>query len=69
MSIANLQPVICAEVLTATILLWVSVFGLCEEVLKMVQSASSRILFYFVLGVGVLVFVFFQKGVTSCSLM
>ena len=64
-----MPPEFCAEVLIATILLWVSVFGLCEEALRRVEKTEVRVSIYVLLGISVISFVQTQRGLSSCTLM
>lgn len=64
-----MPPGVCVEVLLATIVLWVSVFGLCEEALRVVEKPTTRVGIYAAMGFTVILFVYSKHGLTSCTLM
>ena len=65
----EMVPQLCLELLIATILLWVGVFGLCEEALRLVTRADCRVAVYTSIVLIVALFIHSKHGVSSCTLM
>ena len=59
----------CFEVLMATILLWVAVFGMCDLAMELVEAKWKRAAFYLGLALSVLVFLILHRNVSVCGLM
>lgn len=59
----------CFEVMMATIMVWVCAFGLCEELLREIESKFKRVMFYGFTAVCVTGFLASHKNVNICSLM
>ena len=59
----------CFEVLIATIFLWVSIFGLSDIVMELVEVKWKRAGVYALLAVSVALFLVFHKNVSVCGLM
>ena len=57
------------EVLLATILLWVAVFGLIDELMHYACKPEQKIVCYGVLGVVIICWVNVNHGVSFCTLM
>lgn len=64
-----MPPEFCVEVLLATIILWVSIFGICDEALRVIEKPTTRISIYAGMGCLVTLFVYLNHGLTSCTLM
>jgi len=64
-----MNETMCAEVLIATIMLWVAVFGLSDLLMEWVGDPYKKTLFYATLAVSVSVFLGIHKNVTTCGLM
>lgn len=64
-----MQQIMCFEVLFATILLWVAVFGLADLVMELVEARWKKASFYVGLALSVLVFLLLHKNVSVCGLM
>lgn len=59
----------CFEVLLATIVLWVAVFGLCDMCANMLETKQQQGLLYGLLAMAVMAFLASHDNVTVCSLM
>mgnify|MGYP004037639041 CR=1 FL=1 len=59
----------CFEVLIATIFLWVSIFGISDIVMGLVEQKWKRAGAYTLLAVLVALFLGFHKNVSVCGLM
>lgn len=57
------------EVLLATILLWVAVFGLIDELMQYVGKSEQKIAFYALLALFVICWVYVNHGISFCTLM
>ena len=64
-----MQPVLCFEVLLATVLLWVAIFGLFDLLVEWIDNKGRRGALYLLLGLGVLGFLATHKSVSVCALM
>lgn len=64
-----MPPDMCFEILIATVLLWVCVFGLADITVSHFSTDRERVLFYLGVGFAVLVFILTHPGVNVCSLM
>ena len=58
----------CFEVLFVTIMLWVSIFGMFEEVVGQIQDAHGRVIVYACIGLVAVCFVVATSDMTFCSL-
>tara|TARA_B100001540_G_scaffold155612_2_gene137703 strand:+ start:4483 stop:4677 length:195 start_codon:yes stop_codon:yes gene_type:complete len=59
----------CFEVLLATIVLWVAIFGLCDICASMLENKQQQGTLYGLLAVSVFAFLLTHDNVTVCSLM
>ena len=64
-----MQIVMCFEVLFATILLWISLFGLADQLASRLPDESARCAFYAGVGGLVLVFLLTHRDVSVCAMM
>ena len=58
----------CFDVLIATILLWVCIFGVVDLMVAELPNLASKLAAYGVLGLISVLFVVFTRSVTFCSL-
>lgn len=64
-----MQGVLCFEVLLATILLWVAIFGVIEELMQHFGKSNHRLFFYCILGSLVGCWVHEKHHISFCTLM
>lgn len=64
-----MQTVLCFEVLFATILLWVAIFGVMEELMQQFGKSNYKLLFYCLLGFFVTCWVYEKQHISFCTLM
>jgi hypothetical protein len=64
-----MQVTMCFEVLLATVFLWVSIFGLFDVAVSMMECKKKHAAVYVVVGGSVLVFLATHESVSVCSLM
>tara|TARA_Y100000361_G_scaffold82019_1_gene72584 strand:+ start:472 stop:666 length:195 start_codon:yes stop_codon:yes gene_type:complete len=64
-----MQVVMCFEVLLATILLWISLFGLADQLASRLPDEQARCAFYAGVGGLVLVFLLTHRDVNICTMM
>jgi hypothetical protein len=60
---------ICVEVLIATIVAWVGVWGIVDETVQLLESRLLRYCVYAVLLCGALLLATLQQGLTVCALL
>ena len=64
----QLNEEVCIELLFFTILLWVSVFGIMDELISRLESKSNRIFIFIAIGVVSVTVVTVQKDLNFCML-
>ena len=64
-----MEQVLCFEVLLATVLLWVAIFGLFDLLVEWMDNKSRRGALYMLLALCVLGFLAMHNSVSVCALM
>lgn len=64
-----MRPVMCVEVLLATVALWIALFGVCDVIMSRVADDGVKLGFYAVLTASVGVFVYVNDQLNMCSLL
>ncbi len=60
---------VCVEVLIATILAWVGLWGIADELVHLIESRLLRCSVYASLLLGALLLASLQPGLTVCALL
>jgi len=60
---------VCMEVLIATILAWIGVWGIADETVQLLESRLLRCCVYAALLLGALLLASLQPGLTVCALL
>ena len=64
-----MQSFLCFEVLLATVLLWVAIFGVVDEMMQRLDKTNYRLGFYCILGILVACWVYETQRISFCTLM
>jgi|Laugresubdmm15sn_1035100.scaffolds.fasta_scaffold00068_18 hypothetical protein len=60
---------LCLEMLLATVIAWVGVWGLVDEAVQLVQSRNQRCFIYAMLVIGAVALATAQRSLTVCALL
>jgi predicted membrane channel-forming protein YqfA (hemolysin III family) len=64
-----MMPVMCFEVLLATIMLWISLFGISDHFIAKIEKDEIKLIVYAMMALMVLVFVYASNHINACALM
>ena len=65
----DMYPGVCVEVLVATVVAWVGVWGIADETVQLVESRRARCCIYAALLGGALLVAGLQRSLTVCALL
>ena len=64
-----MKSILCFEVLLATVVLWVAIFGMFDIIVSMLDSQKQKGVLYVVMALGVIGFLMTHESVSVCALM
>ena len=64
-----MKSILCFEVLLATVVLWVAIFGMFDIIVSMLDSQKQKGVLYVMLALGVIGFLMTHESVSVCALM
>lgn len=67
--VLSMYPGVCVEVLVATVVAWVGVWGIADETVQLVESRRVRCCIYAALLGGALLVAGLQRSLTVCALL
>ncbi len=65
----DMYPGVCVEVLVATVVAWVGVWGIADETVHLVENRRMRCCIYAALLGGALLVAGLQRSLTVCTLL